>query len=237
MFGVDKVSEPGQTFKDRLAPGIWFTSSWWCCWMARPSYHWAERQSSYLSRWEVCMNSLWEYKIYILKHTQSPGNCVWIVRSLRFGWPVLESNHALQWDFPGRDVTTPLDDFKPESFLEVLVDLGSTNLDFSSETTMKLFKRLALQAGPSCLDQDTETLRQAHIMFTNVSFCQGLAQKIHSSYKSQLFLALLAFGECEKGIIMWSVAFAKYSVLRDIEPPNHKGSQISDCSKSLPPLT
>ncbi|KJK84893.1 hypothetical protein H633G_11287 [Metarhizium anisopliae BRIP 53284] len=73
---------------------------------------------------------------------------------------------------------------------------------------MKLFKRLALQAGPSCLDQDTETLRQAHIMFTNVSFCQGLAQKIYSSYKSQLFLALLAFGECEKGIIMCFILIA-----------------------------
>lgn len=151
--------------------------------------------------------------------------------------PVLESIHAIQWDFPGRDVTIPLDDFKPESFLEVLVDLGSTNLDFSSETTMKLFKRLALQAGPSCLDRDTETLREAHIIFTNVSFCERLAEQIHNSYKSQLFLALLAFGECEKGIIMWSVVLRNtlYSEILNLQII--KRSQISDCSKILPPLT
>ncbi|KAK2596613.1 hypothetical protein QQS21_006289 [Conoideocrella luteorostrata] len=66
-------------------------------------------------------------------------------------------------------------------WLVLVVELGSTNLNFSNEMTMKLFNRLALQAGPSCQDGDSsDILRKAHSIFKDITFCNRLEDQIRT---------------------------------------------------------
>ncbi|KAF4338326.1 very large low complexity [Fusarium beomiforme] len=57
-------------------------------------------------------------------------------------------------------------------WLVLLVELGTTNFNFSSEATMKLFNRLTLQAGPAV--QERGILREAHSLFKDQIFCTRL---------------------------------------------------------------
>ncbi|KAF9770212.1 hypothetical protein IL306_012268 [Fusarium sp. DS 682] len=57
-------------------------------------------------------------------------------------------------------------------WLVLLVELGSTNLNFSSEAAMKLLNRLSLQAGPAVRDSDV--LREVHSIFNDQAFCARL---------------------------------------------------------------
>lgn len=57
---------------------------------------------------------------------------------------------------------------------KILVELGSSNLNFGSEETMLLFSQLALQAGPAHEDN----FRLVHATFHDEDFCKKLANKI-----------------------------------------------------------
>ncbi|KAF5023718.1 hypothetical protein F66182_4222 [Fusarium sp. NRRL 66182] len=57
-------------------------------------------------------------------------------------------------------------------WLVLLVELGTTNFNFSSQATMKLFDRLALQAGPAV--RECGVLREAHSLFDDEAFCARL---------------------------------------------------------------
>jgi hypothetical protein len=63
----------------------------------------------------------------------------------------------------------------------MLVELGSRNLNFSNEDTMKLFGQLAVQAGPRNI---TEPLRETHLIFKEKSFCERLAEQINNRLSS-----------------------------------------------------
>ena len=62
-------------------------------------------------------------------------------------------------------------------WLVLLVELASTNVNFSSEGTMALFNHLALQAGPSRLEPG-DSLREAHIPFKDQDFCLRLHEQL-----------------------------------------------------------
>ncbi|RYP37538.1 hypothetical protein DL767_002846 [Monosporascus sp. MG133] len=63
----------------------------------------------------------------------------------------------------------------------MLVELGSSNLNFSSEDTMHLFGQLAVQAGPQ---NAAELLRETHSVFKEELFCQRLAEQINKRLRS-----------------------------------------------------
>jgi len=61
-------------------------------------------------------------------------------------------------------------------WLTMLVELGASNVNFSSESTMHLFNHLATQAGP--VRKKLGHLRDVHIVFKDTSFCERLAEQI-----------------------------------------------------------
>ncbi|RYP66813.1 hypothetical protein DL771_007611 [Monosporascus sp. 5C6A] len=63
----------------------------------------------------------------------------------------------------------------------MLVELGSSNLNFSSEDTMHVFAQLAVQAGPQ---NAAELLRETHSVFKEELFCQRLAEQINKRLRS-----------------------------------------------------
>ncbi|KAL6353775.1 hypothetical protein LRP88_12767 [Fusarium phalaenopsidis] len=63
-------------------------------------------------------------------------------------------------------------------WLAMLIELSSSNINFSSEITTTLFTRLALQAGPAILEGGT--LREAHIVFREQPFCKTLHERFSS---------------------------------------------------------
>ncbi|KAI8664160.1 hypothetical protein NCS55_00923800 [Fusarium keratoplasticum] len=63
-------------------------------------------------------------------------------------------------------------------WLAMLIELSSSNINFSSEITTTLFTRLALQAGPAILEGGT--LREAHIVFREQPFCKTLHDRLSS---------------------------------------------------------
>ncbi|RSL53391.1 hypothetical protein CEP54_010421 [Fusarium duplospermum] len=63
-------------------------------------------------------------------------------------------------------------------WLALLIELSSTNINFSSEITTTLFTHLALQAGPAVLERGT--LREAHVTFHDQSFCETLHGRLSS---------------------------------------------------------
>ncbi|KAH6856123.1 hypothetical protein B0I37DRAFT_317555 [Chaetomium sp. MPI-CAGE-AT-0009] len=61
-------------------------------------------------------------------------------------------------------------------WLSVLAELGSPNLNFSSEDAMLVISQLATQAGPA--RQHSGMLRDVHVVFQDSSFCARLAEQI-----------------------------------------------------------
>ncbi|KAI1947456.1 hypothetical protein LOZ57_003184 [Ophidiomyces ophidiicola] len=57
----------------------------------------------------------------------------------------------------------------------ILIELGSTNLNLSTEATTSLISQLAIQAGPA---DDEDPLRVAHKTFRDSLFCQKLMEQI-----------------------------------------------------------
>ncbi|KAH6972826.1 hypothetical protein BKA56DRAFT_492395 [Ilyonectria sp. MPI-CAGE-AT-0026] len=81
-------------------------------------------------------------------------------------------------------------------WLVLLVELGTTNINFSSEATMVLFNRLALQAGPAVRERGV--LREAHSLFNDQSFCtrlyellQGRLGALGSSWREAHYMSIL----------------------------------------------
>ena len=58
---------------------------------------------------------------------------------------------------------------------QMLIELGSSNLNFSSEATASLMTQLALQAGPG---YNSDPLRTVHRIFQDKSFCNRLMEQI-----------------------------------------------------------
>ncbi|MCJ1463509.1 hypothetical protein MMC07_002117 [Pseudocyphellaria aurata] len=63
---------------------------------------------------------------------------------------------------------------KNRRWATLLVELGSTNLNFSTEATTLLISQLAVQAGPGCEDH----LRVIHGIFRDESFCERLLEQL-----------------------------------------------------------
>ena len=57
----------------------------------------------------------------------------------------------------------------------ILIELGSSNLNFSTEATTLLISQLALQAGPA---YNADPLRAIHIVFRDESFCRRLMEQL-----------------------------------------------------------
>jgi hypothetical protein len=71
---------------------------------------------------------------------------------------------------------------KTRRWLTMLVELGASNLNFSAEDTMHVYNHLAVQAGPA--QDDTELLRDAHLVFRDQSFCQRLTEQIENRLRN-----------------------------------------------------
>ncbi|KAH9865890.1 hypothetical protein J1614_009477 [Plenodomus biglobosus] len=65
---------------------------------------------------------------------------------------------------------------KTRRWLTMLVELGASNVNFSSESTMYLFNHLATQAGPAKNKDDT--FGEIHSVFKDMSFCDCLAAQV-----------------------------------------------------------
>ncbi|KAH6649391.1 hypothetical protein F5144DRAFT_542592 [Chaetomium tenue] len=61
-------------------------------------------------------------------------------------------------------------------WLSMLAELGSPNLNFSSEDAMHVISQLAIQAGPT--RQHNGLLRDVHVVFQDSSFCARLTEQI-----------------------------------------------------------
>ena len=61
-------------------------------------------------------------------------------------------------------------------WLTMLVELGASGLNFSSESTMHMFNHLATQAGPA--RDENGLFRDVHVVFKDPSFCNRLAEQI-----------------------------------------------------------
>ncbi|KAF9883007.1 hypothetical protein FE257_004347 [Aspergillus nanangensis] len=61
-------------------------------------------------------------------------------------------------------------------WLAMLVEFSSSNLNFGLQSTMVLFRFLALQTGPR---RDDDELRAIHCIFRDESFCRQLANQVH----------------------------------------------------------
>ncbi|KAK4064684.1 hypothetical protein Trihar35433_8201 [Trichoderma harzianum] len=68
-------------------------------------------------------------------------------------------------------------------WLNILVELGSSNLNFSSEDTTLLLSQLAVQAGP-CVQQGSDDLRDVHSVFKEREFVQQLKNQIQTRLDS-----------------------------------------------------
>ncbi|KAF2797566.1 hypothetical protein K505DRAFT_358267 [Melanomma pulvis-pyrius CBS 109.77] len=65
---------------------------------------------------------------------------------------------------------------KARRWLTMLVELGASDLNFSSESTMHMFNHLATQAGPA--RDGPSPFRDVHVVFNDTSFCNRLAEQI-----------------------------------------------------------
>ncbi|KAF2149050.1 hypothetical protein K461DRAFT_324482 [Myriangium duriaei CBS 260.36] len=63
-------------------------------------------------------------------------------------------------------------------WLNILMELGSANLNFSKEDTMLMISQLAVQAGPDHEDHSPSALRVCHNIFEDEQFVQRLVQQI-----------------------------------------------------------
>ncbi|KAI1808649.1 hypothetical protein F4811DRAFT_569460 [Daldinia bambusicola] len=67
---------------------------------------------------------------------------------------------------------------KRRRWLSLLTELGSSNLNLSTETTVLLFDHLAHQIGPS--EEDEAILGAIHYIFRDASFCEKLIQQLQT---------------------------------------------------------
>jgi len=67
-------------------------------------------------------------------------------------------------------------------WITILVELGSTNINWSSEATTMLIHHLALQCGPASEQQDP--LRLAHSIFNDVNFVEKLLKQVDMRLES-----------------------------------------------------
>lgn len=65
---------------------------------------------------------------------------------------------------------------KHHRWLSILVELGSSNLNFGTEATTTLVSQLAVQAGPAT--EENGTLRSVHACFRDRQFCKRLMEQI-----------------------------------------------------------
>jgi hypothetical protein len=65
---------------------------------------------------------------------------------------------------------------KTRRWFTILTELGSSDLNFSSESTMHMLNHLATQSGPA--RYETGILRDTHVVFTDTSFCNRLAEQV-----------------------------------------------------------
>jgi hypothetical protein len=65
---------------------------------------------------------------------------------------------------------------KSRRWLTMLVELGASNVNFSSESTMHTFNHLAIQAGPA--KNKLDTFGDIHAVFEDLSFCDCLAAQV-----------------------------------------------------------
>ncbi|KAL7929432.1 hypothetical protein V8C35DRAFT_331665 [Trichoderma chlorosporum] len=72
---------------------------------------------------------------------------------------------------------------KSRRWLNILVELGSSNLNFSSEETTMVLSQLAVQAGP-CVQSGSGDLRDVHSVFEEREFVQTLKKQIQSRMDS-----------------------------------------------------
>ncbi|KAI9781703.1 MAG: hypothetical protein M1816_002199 [Peltula sp. TS41687] len=70
---------------------------------------------------------------------------------------------------------------KTRRWFTILIELGSSNLNFSAEATKLLFCQLALQAGPA---HEDDTLRVIHVVFRDEKFCEMLIEQINQRIDS-----------------------------------------------------
>ncbi|KAF2706375.1 hypothetical protein K504DRAFT_459665 [Pleomassaria siparia CBS 279.74] len=71
---------------------------------------------------------------------------------------------------------------KSRRWLTMLVELGASDLNFSTEDTMHVFSHLAAQAGPA--QDGSNILRDAHLVFKDQSFCLRLTEQIESRLRN-----------------------------------------------------
>ncbi|PNP55340.1 hypothetical protein THARTR1_04482 [Trichoderma harzianum] len=72
---------------------------------------------------------------------------------------------------------------KSQRWLNILVELGSSNVNFSSEDTALLLSQLAIQAGPAT-QKDSGPLRDVHSVFEEREFVQSLKKQIQARIDS-----------------------------------------------------
>lgn len=66
---------------------------------------------------------------------------------------------------------------KSRRWITMLVEMGSSHLNFSSSETVQLLSQMALQAGPPGVG-GVGTLREAYRIFADISFCRRLAEMV-----------------------------------------------------------
>jgi hypothetical protein len=71
---------------------------------------------------------------------------------------------------------------KTRRWLTMLVELGASDLNFSSESTMQMFNHLATQAGPA--RDEPGLFRDVHVVFKDTSFCNCLAEQIRKRLRN-----------------------------------------------------
>lgn len=71
---------------------------------------------------------------------------------------------------------------KNRRWLTMLMELGSSSLNFSTEDTMHVFNQLAVQAGPA--QRETGLLRDIHMVFQDRLFCERLVEQIENRLRN-----------------------------------------------------
>lgn len=67
---------------------------------------------------------------------------------------------------------------KARRWLTMLVELGASDVNFSSESTMRIFSHLATQAGPAQIE--ASPYRDVHVVFKDTAFCDRLATQVRN---------------------------------------------------------
>ncbi|KAK3984329.1 hypothetical protein QBC44DRAFT_388524 [Cladorrhinum sp. PSN332] len=100
-------------------------------------------------------------------------------------------------------------------WISILVELGSTNLNWSSEATMMLLNHLALQCGPAS-DQG-DSLRLVHSVFRNVDFFTKLLEQVSARLENLAAVASWRETQLMAILITLSLRMVEMAVATDIE--------------------